>query len=126
MLKPTGIAFALYPVTDVARSRRFYEQTLGLKACAEMEFAPGSWWIEYDVGGPSALCITNFKLAGANHAPSPGIAIELSNHDEALAAVRAAGVPVTWGPNEFPVCHSFGIKDPDGNDLYLHQRKNHA
>jgi len=34
-------------------------------------------------------------------------------------------VAITWGPNEFPVCHSFALKDPDGNDLYIHQRKAH-
>jgi predicted enzyme related to lactoylglutathione lyase len=126
MLQPTGIAFALYLVTDVARARKFYEQTLGLKVCAEMEFAPGQWWIEYDVGGPSALAITNFKSPGSNHAPSPGIALEVTNRDEALAALRTAGVAITWGPHDFPVCHSFGFKDPDGNDLFVHQRKSAA
>jgi predicted enzyme related to lactoylglutathione lyase len=126
MLQVTGIAFALYPVTDVARARRFYEQALGLKVCAEMEFAPGQWWIEYDVGGPSALALTNFKSPAANATPSPGIALEVADCAAALAAVRAAGVAVTWGPNEFPVCHSFAVKDPDGNDLYFHQRKAHA
>jgi predicted enzyme related to lactoylglutathione lyase len=125
MLNPNGIAFALYPVTDIARARAFYGQTLGLKTCAEMEFAPGLWWIEYDLGGPSALAITNFKSPTTNGTSSPGVAMEVTDYDAALAAVRAAGVAVTWGPNEFPVCHCFGIKDPDGNDLYLHQRKPH-
>ncbi len=121
-----GIAFALYQVTDVARARQFYGGTLGLTVCAEMEFAPGMWWIEYDLGGPSALALTNYKLPGASAAPSPGIAVEITNYEETLAAVKAAGIALTWGPNEFPVCHSFAIKDPDGNDLYFHQRKSHA
>ena len=55
MLNVTGIAFALYHVTDVARARKFYGETLGLKVCMEMEFAPGKWWIEYDAGG-AAKC----------------------------------------------------------------------
>ena len=123
MLHPTGIAFALYRVTDVVRARRFYGETLGLKTCLDMEFAPGKWWIEYDIGGPSALAISNFDSPGANATPSPGIAIEITNYADALAAVKAVGIAITFGPNEFPVCHSFGFKDPDGNDLYLHQRK---
>ena len=123
MLHPTGIAFALYRVTDVVRARRFYGETLGLKTCMDMEFAPGKWWIEYDIGGPSALAISNFDSPGANATPSPGIAIEITHYADALAAVKAAGITITFGPNEFPVCHSFGFKDPDGNDLYLHQRK---
>jgi predicted enzyme related to lactoylglutathione lyase len=126
MIKPTGIAFALYPVSDIARARQFYGGTLGLQVCAEMEFSPGVWWIEYDLGGPSALALTNFKLPPANSTPSPGVAIEVTNYEETLAAVKAAGVAITWGPNEFPVCHCFAIKDPDGNDLYFHQRKPHA
>lgn len=125
-INATGIAFAVYHVTDVARARRFYEESLGLKTCMEMEFAPGKWWVEYDAGGPSALAITNYESPAMNATPSPGIAIEVTNLAEALALVRAAGVTVTWGPNEFPVCHSFAVKDPDGNDLYFHQRKAHA
>jgi len=123
MLKVTGIAFAIYHVTDVPRARKFYGEILGLKTCLDMEIAPGTWWLEYDVGGPSALAITNFTSPVMNGTKSPGVALEVTNHDEALAALRAAGIAITWGPNEFPVCHSFAVKDPDGNDLYIHQRK---
>ena len=89
----------------------------------EREFAPGLWWVEYDVGGPSALAITNFESPAMNTGRSSGVALEVSNYDEALASIRAAGIAITWGPNEFPVCHCFAVKDPDGNDLYLHRRK---
>lgn len=124
-LKITGIAFAIYRMTDVARSRKFYGEALGLKVCQEMEFAPGVWWIEYDTGN-SALAFTNFESPAMNATKSPGVALEITNYEEALASVRAAGVEITWGPNDFPVCHSFAVKDPDGNDLYFHQRKAHA
>ena len=123
VLNVTGIAFAIYHVTDVPRARKFYGETLGLKSCMEMEFAPGKWWVEYDIGGPSALAITNFESPAMNATKSPGVALEIANYDEALASIRAAGIAITWGPNEFPVCHSFAVKDPDGNDLYFHQRK---
>lgn len=123
MLQPTGIAFAIYQVRDVAAARQFYGSTLGLPVCHEMEVAPGRWWIEYDVGGPSALAVTNVVLPATNSTPSPGVALEVRNYAEALERLRAAGVAITWGPNEFPVCHCCGIKDPDGNDLYLHQHK---
>jgi predicted enzyme related to lactoylglutathione lyase len=122
-LNVTGIAFAIYHVSDVPRARKFYGETLGLKSCLEMEFAPGQWWVEYDLGGPSALAITNCSSPMMNASKSPGIALEVANYDESLALVRAAGIEVTWGPNEFPVCHCFGVRDPDGNDLYLHRRK---
>ena len=31
------VAFTYYPVTDVARARKFYEETLGLKSAAVSE-----------------------------------------------------------------------------------------
>lgn len=125
-LNVTGIAFAIYHVTDVARARKFYGETLGLKSCMEMEFAPGLWWVEYDIGGPSALALTNFESPAMNATKSPGVALEVADIEKALAHVRDAGIAITWGPNEIPVCHSFAVKDPDGNDLYFHQRKPHA
>lgn len=124
-LNVTGITFVIYHVTDVARARKFYGETLGLKSCMEMEFAPGMWWVEYDIGGPSALALTNFESPAMNATKSPGVALEVESIEQALALVRARGIAITWGPNEFPVCHSFAVKDPDGNDLYFHQRKAH-
>lgn len=123
MAKPTGIVFALYHVSDVARARRFYAETVGLSVCMEMEFAPGMWWMEFDVGGPSALAITNYEMAGVNGGRTPGIAIEVEDYDELLAQLRERGVVIAWGPNDFPACHCFAVKDPDGNDLYFHRRK---
>jgi catechol 2,3-dioxygenase-like lactoylglutathione lyase family enzyme len=122
MLKVTGIAFTIFNIKDPARSRAFYGQTLGLPLCAEMEFAPGVWWLEYDTGG-GALALTNYAMPGLSAGPSPGVALEVTNFDEALAGLRAAGVPLAWGPNDFPVCRSAAIQDPDGNAIYLHQRK---
>ena len=36
---------------------------------------------------------------------------------------RAAGVTVAMDVMEFPPCRIFFVKDPDGNQLGLHQRK---
>lgn len=123
MLQVTGIAFALYHVTDLARTRKFYEGVLGLKVTSEMEFGPGQWWIEYEVGGPSGLAVTNYGGIAVPAAGGPGVALEITNYDEALAAVQAAGIAVTWGPHDCPVCRSVGFRDPDGNELFLHQKK---
>jgi predicted enzyme related to lactoylglutathione lyase len=122
MLKVTGIAFTIFAIKDPVRSREFYGKTLGLTSCADMEFAPGVWWIEYDTG-EGALALTTYAMPGLSAGPSPGVALEITNYDEALAGLRAAGVPLAWGPNEFPVCRSAAVVDPDGNAIYLHQRK---
>jgi predicted enzyme related to lactoylglutathione lyase len=114
------IAFVYYSVTDIARARRFYEELLGLTVGIEYEGAPGKWWIEYDVGGV-AFAIKNFE-------PSVGkgsavLAIEVTDIEAAFAAVRAADILVTEELAEFPRCHSFAVKDPDGNEIILHQLK---
>jgi catechol 2,3-dioxygenase-like lactoylglutathione lyase family enzyme len=119
-LQPVEIAFALYPVSDIERARKFYEGALGLKVGLQKEFTPGKWWIEYELGNTS-LGITNFDAPSGQK--GPGIAIEVANFEAALAALKAAGIAITWGPHEAPTCHTFGVKDPDGNELYIHQRK---
>ena len=47
----------------------------------------------------------------------------MANLDEALAAVRAANIPLVFDVMEFPPCRLAAIKDPDGNQIGLHQRK---
>ena len=122
MLQVTGIAFALYHVTDVPRARKFYEGILGLKVGTQAEFAPGQWWIEYDAG-PSGFAITNFGGSAVPPSGGPGVALEITNYDEALAAVQAAGLTPSWGPHDCDACRSVGFRDPDGNEVFLHQRK---
>ena len=111
-------AFVFYPVTDVAAARKFYEGLLGLKVGFQIEFAPGQWWIEYDVAG-QALAISN-AMPGKT---SSALALEVADLDAALAAVKAAGAPVANDVMEFPPCRMFVVKDPSGNEITLHQRK---
>ena len=46
-----------------------------------------------------------------------------SGLDEALKTVKEAGVTLVFDVMEFPPCRLFAIKDPDGNQIGLHQRK---
>jgi predicted enzyme related to lactoylglutathione lyase len=112
------IAFVFIPVTDVARARGFYEKLLGLKTGLQLEFAPGQWWIEYDVAGV-ALAISNAMPAPKNDS----LMLEVANLDATLAAIRAAGLSPAKEVAEFPPCRMFTVKDPDGNEIGFHQRK---
>jgi predicted enzyme related to lactoylglutathione lyase len=112
------VAFVFHPVTEIARARKFYEGFLGLKAGVQVEFAPGQWWIEFDVAGV-ALAISN-AVPGT---PASSLTLEVADLDAALAAVRAAQVTLAFAVMEFPPCRMFAIKDPDGNQIGLHQRK---
>lgn len=113
------LAFVFYPVTDVARARKFYQGLLGLKTGLEVEFGPGQWWIEYDIAG-QALAISNAMPGGKT---ASALALEVASLDAALAAVKAAGVTIANDVMEFPPCRMFIVKDPDGNEITLHQRK---
>jgi catechol 2,3-dioxygenase-like lactoylglutathione lyase family enzyme len=114
------IAFVLHPVADIARARDFYEKLLGLKIGLQLEFEPGKWWIEYDIAGV-ALAVSN--VAPISGGGGADLALEVASLDETLAAVRAAKVPITLKPQDFPPCRMFRVSSPDGHRITFHQRK---
>ena len=73
----TSIAFTVYPVADMARSRRFYEEILGLKA----GYIFGDEWVEYDVGD-GAFAITTTDMG---HAPGAKGAVVAFRGNDNLA-----------------------------------------
>ncbi len=114
-----SIAFTLYPVTDMARARRFYEDTLGLRMTRReaREFE----WVEYDLGG-GTFALTDLTEGGAPSADAGGsIAFEVQNVDETVQQLRAKGVRVKLEPLSTPVCRLAVILDSEGNALTLHQ-----
>ena len=113
------LAFVFYPATDIPRMRKFYEGLLGLKPGLQLEFAPGQWWIEYDIAG-QALAISNAMPDGK---PQSSLTLEVADLDASLKTVKAAGTTIAFDVMEFPPCRMFAIKDPDGNQIGLHQRK---
>ena len=117
-IKVKEVAFVFHPVTDIARARKFYEEFLGLKVGVQVEIAPGQWWIEFDIAG-QALAISNAIPA----APASNLFLEVVDLDAARAAAGGAGVPIALDVTEFPPCRMFKVKDPDGNEIGLHQRK---
>lgn len=120
-MKITEIAFSAYPVTDIARARKFYEGVLGLKVTQDHQMQSGGHWVEYDIGA-GTLGIgqaEGWKPSGDGCT----VAFEVENFDEATAAIQASGTPVKMGPFETPVCHMLMVSDPDGNTVIIHKRK---
>jgi predicted enzyme related to lactoylglutathione lyase len=113
------LAFVFHPVTDIPRARKFYEEVLGLKTGVQVEFGPGQWWIEYDIAG-QALAISNAMPDGK---PQASLTLEVADLDASLKTAKAAGATIAFDVMEFPPCRMFAIKDPDGNQIGLHQRK---
>lgn len=113
------IAFTVYPVTDMPRARRFYEEVLGLRLARREshEFE----WVEYDLDG-GTFALTNLKEGGAPSADAGGsIAFEVPNVDDVVEQFRAKGVRVKLEPLSTPVCRLAVILDSEGNALTLHQ-----
>jgi predicted enzyme related to lactoylglutathione lyase len=114
----TGVAFTAYPVTDMARAVAFYSDSLGLtKAGLESGF-----WVEFDVAG-STFGVGTFEQIG-----SPGSAQSFALEVSDLAALRAdlaAKGHEPTEPFETPVCFISVVRDPDGNQIFLHQSKPH-
>ena len=116
-MKPTEVAFIMYPVTDLPRSIAFYQDVLGLQPNGH---APARW-VEFDIAG------VTFGLGDFPEVGKPGtansLALEVEDLDAALAELKAKGLE-PWGPYETPVCHMGGITDPDGNAdrLFVFQR----
>jgi predicted enzyme related to lactoylglutathione lyase len=116
------VAFFAYPVTDVARARAFYEGFLALKVdmAHEIPNMPGVWWIEYDVAGATIAISNAWAPSGQS---GPGVAFEVDDLDAFLQQAQSAQVTVAFPPMDSPICRFFGIKDPDGNDITIHQAK---
>jgi predicted enzyme related to lactoylglutathione lyase len=122
MIRINEIAFTGYPITDVARARRFYEEVLHLKPSAEFKHE-GKYWIEYDVG-PATLAISNMSTDKWKPSPDgPCTTLEVEDFDAAINALRDENVKFAMEPMDSGVCRMAYILDPDGNSLGIHKRR---
>jgi len=119
-MKIQEVAFFCYPVTDMVRSRKFYEETLGLKPTTITE-KPGMAWTEYEIG--SATLGIGFAPGWTPSSEGGNIAFEVVDFNEAVADLKSKGVTFTMEPLETPVCHMAIFADPDGSRLLIHKRK---
>ncbi len=112
------VAFTMFPMTDVARARKFYEETLGL-AIGSHGNRGEQWWIEYDL--PEGGCIALQNFDDAQPGGSGTLALEVEDLDALMAHLTANGVAfkgdVVHGPN----CRMAMCSDSEGNPLLLHQ-----
>jgi predicted enzyme related to lactoylglutathione lyase len=117
-MKITEVAFAAIAVTDIARSRNFYENVLGLKVGTE---GMGGNWVEYEIGPHTVAigCHPDWKPSK----DGTSTAFEVDDFSNAVEKLKANCVEFSMGPLETPVCHMGIFHDPDGNTLLIHKRK---
>jgi predicted enzyme related to lactoylglutathione lyase len=116
-MKITDIAVTVIPVTDMKRSRDFYESVLGLTPDPEMT---GEMWTEYPIGaGTLAIACIGEQWKPSDQGTSA--AFEVESLEDAVARLRERNVP--FDEVESPVCRMAVIQDPDGNKLVIHKLK---
>lgn len=116
------IAFTVYAVTDMKKSRAFYEGVLGLVPSEEFGAdQENPSWIEYNLGeGTFSIgCSPDWKPSqdGAS------VGFEVDDFETFTAGLKEKGVVFKMEPMEFPTCHMAVVKDPDLNNVLIHQRK---
>ena len=116
----TGVTTVAIPVADQERSLAFYVEALGFEKRRDTPFGPGRRWIEV---APHGATTTIALPPRGDVAPGIDTGIRLSTRDAAAdhAALRARSVDVDaeilqFGPGVPPM---FGLRDPDGNTLYV-------
>ena len=111
--------FVSVPVTDMARSKQFYGETLGLPLVSGDEA-----WPEYQLGENVSLYLIDPTNVGQSFtAPhSSAIALRVADVAAARAELESAGVVFDGETFDTGVCHMGFFHDPDGNALMLHRR----
>lgn len=112
------IAYTLYPVVDMSRARKFYQEELGLVASAE--YADGQW-VEYESGG----CFVLTSLAPVTPSRNSGgnIAFEVDDVATLTTQLQKNGVEIQMDVTETPSHLMSVVVDPEGNGVTLCQLK---
>jgi predicted enzyme related to lactoylglutathione lyase len=112
------VAFTLYPVLDMARARRFYEETLCMKMGANHE----NCWVEYDLPGGGCFALTTMADGVMPSADAGGtIAFEVSDIEKFVAELKQKNVRFKMELFDTPVCKMAVAIDSEGNSFMLHQ-----
>ena len=119
IMKVSEIAFVGYPVTDMARARKFYEGVFNLRESRRFS----DHWIEYDIG-PGTLALID--STGQNWPPfsgGPAFALEVDDFNAAVANAKGVGAKFINEAFESPICWTAIIEDSEGNRVAIHKRK---
>ena len=112
----TKLDFVGVPTQDSDRSRAFYVETLGLRQDPKSDY---EFWV-----GETCFRIWEPEKQGMEFKPQSNAHLALHVDDVAAARAELEGKGVEFLGDTFDtgVCHMALFKDPDGNDLMLHNR----
>jgi lactoylglutathione lyase len=127
----TGIAHLGIRVHDLERSLRFYELLgftktagpVGPEPVAILDH-PSGVELNLILNAPSADEPNALMDVAAKHPGITHVALLCSDLDAAIAALAAAGIPLSGGPIQFaPHARGVFVRDPDRNVIELHERR---
>lgn len=111
-----GLDFVAVPSRDAERSRSFYIETLGLRPDPKAHF---EFWV-----GETCFGIWEPEKAGRPFEPQRNaqIALHVGDIEAARKELEGKGIEFLGETFDTGVCHMAFFRDPDGNDLMLHNR----
>ncbi len=119
-----AVDFVGVPVRDMEAAKAFYGEKLGLPAIGEF----GETWGEFDAGNVTLAVIQTDPEQWPSKSPGDwqttvGVALAVADVAAAVEELRQKGVKVSLEVQENPPCYMAMVEDPDGNSVFLHQRK---
>jgi catechol 2,3-dioxygenase-like lactoylglutathione lyase family enzyme len=123
MLHATSLHHIAVCVTDIARSKRFYTEVLGLKEIPRPAFPFEGAWYEMADGRQVHLIVHERPrtLRGTSEIDlrDGHFALAVADFESAVAHLRAAGVECVERPDNVTPWKQVYVTDPDGNVIEL-------
>lgn len=110
------VAFTMYPVSDMQRALTFYRDALELRPTE----VANDFWAEFDVAG-ATFGIGTFEQVGTPGS-AQSLALEIDDLDGYRSRLAERGVESSE-PHDLKNCRISVVRDPDGNQIWLHERK---
>ena len=114
-----AIAFTAYPSNNVAATRRWYEEKLGIKFAGPYVEDGLEKYNEAHLGGG---CFSLMAAEWTSRAPGSASSVyfEVDDVDEMVTSLRADGITIDERLDG-PVCKQASFCDPEGNKITIHQ-----
>lgn len=111
-----GLDVVFYTVKDMKRARAFYEGLFDWKPGMESDY-----WVEYGLPDGSTFALAQDPSAGWKE--GHGIMFGVNDMNAAAERAQSLGGKITDRKFEGDSCGAIECIDPEGNYIYLHQRK---
>jgi len=115
------IAFTAYPSNDVARTRAWYEEMLGLRFAGPYIEAGVEKYNEAHLG-EGCFSLMASEWVGREPGSAAGVAFEVDDLEKAVRTLRERGASVTE-IEDLPTCKAASLSDPEDNKITLHEKK---